>query len=71
MIIDMEDKIVDRRLKDVAELQKFEAIPDELTELIGMDADELDIETMDYVVAASAGPRPDFNKFKQYIDKQK
>lgn len=67
MIVDMNEKKIDRQLRDIAELQKFEAIPDKLTEILDLDEDELDLETMDMVVAASSAPTPNFERFKSYV----
>lgn len=69
MIVDMNDKKTERQLRDVALLQEFDAIPDKLTDMIGTDSDELDLDTMDMVVAASSAPAPDFERFKSYVKK--
>ncbi len=71
MIIDFEDKKTDKLLKEVAELQKFEAIPDSLTELVDSEEGELDLDSMDMVTAAGFRPAPNYAKFLEKLNKDK
>jgi len=69
MLIDFEDKKTDKLLKEVAELQKFEAIEDKLTEIIDSGEGELDLNTMDMVRAAGYKAVPNYSKFLEKLNK--
>lgn len=68
-MIDIEDKRTDELLKEVSELQDFEAIPDELTSIIDGGEKELGLEEMDMVrAAAGRRPIPSYEEFLKKIN---
>ena len=71
-MIDIEDKRTDELLKEVAELQEFEAMSDELTSIIEGDEAELNLDEMDMVRAAGGRrPIPSYEEFLKKINSGK
>lgn len=66
-MMDADDKRTDELLKEVAQLQEFEAIPDHLSEVIGGDEAELDLTEMDMVTAARFTHVPNYEKFSKKL----
>ena len=64
-----EDK-AEKMLKIAADLQQFDEIPDDLTEMIREYGEtELSIEEMDNVAAASSAPAQSLSKFLEMMKK--
>lgn len=64
-----EDK-AEKLLKIAADMQDFEEIPDELTEMVREYGEaELSVEEMDNVTAASSAPAQSLSKFLEMMKK--